>query len=112
LNGCCCGRRSDCWLALRLPNHRGEWARRVPTQILEAGWATVVLFGAIALWSHRPFDGALFLYALGGYPIGRLLLERTREVQDRVLGVRLHGALSLLFVLISFSALAIGCYWK
>ena len=79
LNGCCNGRPSEGWLALYLPDHRGIWKRRIPTQLLEAGWASLLLVGAVVLWSRLPFPGALFLYCLAGYGIGRLGLETTRE---------------------------------
>ncbi len=39
LNGCCAGRPTTARLALYLPNHRGKWCQRVPTQLLEAGLA-------------------------------------------------------------------------
>jgi len=79
LNGCCAGRASSHWLAINLPNHKGEWTRRLPTQLLEALWGTLVLIGAAALWPQRPFPGALFLFAVGGYGAGRIHLEAMRE---------------------------------
>src|SRR5262249_34070419 len=55
LNGCCAGRRSESWVALSLPNHRGEWARRLPVQLFEASWAIVLLIIAMLTWRHLPF---------------------------------------------------------
>jgi phosphatidylglycerol:prolipoprotein diacylglycerol transferase len=84
LHGCCGGRPTDGRLALSLPDHLGTWRRRIPTQILEAGWGLLLLVGAVAVWSHRPFPGAVFLAAAVGYSLGRLVLQPTREIQDRL----------------------------
>jgi phosphatidylglycerol:prolipoprotein diacylglycerol transferase len=98
LNGCCAGHPTDRWLGLRLPDHRGVWERRVPTQFMEAVWAGVVLIGAILLWPRMPFDGALFLYTVVSYSAGRFFLEPTRQEQERVSGLSLHRAMSTMFV--------------
>jgi len=79
LNGCCSGRHSEGRFALWLANQSGERRRRIPNQILEGSWAAVLLAGAVLLWGKLPFPGALFLYLLGGYGAGRLVLESTRE---------------------------------
>ena len=46
---------------------------------MEAAWALILLSGALWVWPRLPFDGALFLYLLGGYGFGRLALESCRE---------------------------------
>lgn len=79
LNGCCGGRPSTSWLALNLPDHRGIWRRRLPTQLLEAAWASVLLTAAFALRGHRPFDGAIICSALLAYGIGRYFLQQLRD---------------------------------
>ena len=43
LNGCCSGRPSEGRWALLLADHRGIQRRRIPTQLLEAGWAALLL---------------------------------------------------------------------
>jgi phosphatidylglycerol:prolipoprotein diacylglycerol transferase len=58
LNGCCSGRPSEGPWAINLPDHRGVRCGRVPTQLLEAGWAVVLLFAATATWRLMPFPGA------------------------------------------------------
>jgi prolipoprotein diacylglyceryltransferase len=108
LNGCCAGHPSEAWFALRLPDHRGIWRRRVPTQLIEAAWGSVLLGGAIALWRHMPFAGALFLYALGGYAVGRLVFEPMREQQEHVARISLHSAISAALVFVSLLSFALA----
>jgi phosphatidylglycerol:prolipoprotein diacylglycerol transferase len=79
LGGCCGGRPSTSWLALKLPDHRGIRRRRWPTQLLEAGWAAVLLIAASGLRGHAPFDGAIFCSALLAYGIGRFFLQKLRD---------------------------------
>jgi phosphatidylglycerol---prolipoprotein diacylglyceryl transferase len=107
LNGCCSGRVTDGWLGLSLPDHRGRWARRMPTQILEGIWGAIVLGGAIVLHDRLPFAGATFLYTVAAYSAGRIALERTRYHQDIAFGVALNGALSTMFIAVSLAAFAI-----
>lgn len=108
LNGCCSGRPSAGRFALRLPNRAGMWERRLPTQLLECAWALLLLAGAVVLWPVAPFEGSLFLYALGGYGLGRLLLESTRDTRDRVAGISLHHGISVLLVAIAATGWAVG----
>lgn len=108
LNGCCSGRPTSGWLGIDLPDHHGVWRRRVPTQILEAGWGLLVLTGAIGIWRILPFSGLLFLYTVGAYGAGRIVLESLRQEQDYVLGVSLHRTLSTAFVAISLVGFAIA----
>lgn len=108
LNGCCAGRPTQGWLGLDLPDHRGVWTRRIPNQFLEAAWGLLALTGAVVLWEHRPFAGALILYALGAYGAGRIVLETARDEPDRVRGVRLQRAISMVFVAVSLTAFAVA----
>ena len=107
LNGCCGGRPNVGWLALYLPNHEGIWQRRIPTQLLEAGWAALLLVGAAILWNWMPFPGALFLSALAGYGIGRFVLESTREEQDRLSKIEIHRAISAVLAAVSLTSFLI-----
>jgi phosphatidylglycerol---prolipoprotein diacylglyceryl transferase len=106
LNGCCAGRPSSGWWGINLPNYKGVWRRRMPLQILEAAWGLFVLAGTVVLWGRLPFAGAAFLYALGTYGAGRIMLESLRDEQDRVLGISLHRAISTGFVAIALCAFA------
>jgi phosphatidylglycerol---prolipoprotein diacylglyceryl transferase len=80
LNGCCHGRPSAAWCSLYLPDGRGNWRHRLPTQCFEAALAAVLLASALLLWHRMPFPGALFLFAVGGYCAGRLVLESLRDL--------------------------------
>ncbi len=103
LNGCCAGRCSNSWLAVRLPNIAGVWDKRIPTQYLEAGWALFLLFSAAAIWRWLTFPGALFLLVVAGYSIGRLVLESTREVRQGVRGFTIHHAISFVLLVLSLT---------
>ena len=65
LNGCCRG------------------TRKIPTSVLEAALACVLLAGALALHGLLAFEGALFLGALAAYPAGRFALDFTRAERWR-----------------------------
>jgi phosphatidylglycerol:prolipoprotein diacylglycerol transferase len=78
MNGCCAGRATSGRLGVWLPDHHGVWRRRIPTPLLEAGWAALVLAGAALAHAGSPFAGAVFLGVLAAYGAGRLLLEPTR----------------------------------
>lgn len=78
LNGCCRGVETTRWFGLRLPDERGNWRRRVPTQLLEAGWASLALVVAVLIGGSLPFAGFLFLAVLAGYGALRLVLDRAR----------------------------------
>jgi prolipoprotein diacylglyceryltransferase len=109
LNGCCSGRAWAGPLAIYLPNQLGIWQKRVPTQLLEIGLASVLLAGAVLLWGHLPFSGALFLYLMAGYGAGRFALEFTRENQARLVGnMTLHQAISVALVASSLTILLVA----
>jgi phosphatidylglycerol:prolipoprotein diacylglycerol transferase len=110
LNGCCAGMPTDRWYGVTLANDRGEWRRRVPTQALEAAWGLAVLLGALAIGSF-PFGGALFLYTVSSYALGRIVLESWREQQDQAFGVRVNRFISLAFATISLVA-ALATVWR
>jgi phosphatidylglycerol:prolipoprotein diacylglycerol transferase len=79
LNGCCAGRPTSSWLGLNLPDHRGVWQRRIPSQLLEMLWATILLTAAVALRDRAPFPGAIICSAIVAYAAGRLMLEPLRD---------------------------------
>lgn len=105
LNGCCAGRPSDVWGSMYLPNYTGVWAQRIPTQILEAVWASVLLAVSILIWHRLPFRGALFLFVVVGYACGRLLLESTRDTRPPGQTFTMHHGISALLIALSIAAL-------
>lgn len=100
LHGCCCGRpMPGCW-SLYLPDHRGNWCHRVPTQVLEAALALLVLLASAAFWNERPFAGAFFLLALATYSAGRFFLQPLRETDERIGPIRVQQGLALCLFLL------------
>jgi prolipoprotein diacylglyceryltransferase len=110
LNGCCAGDATDRWLGFYLPNSRGIWQKRFPTQIFEAGLAGMLLICAVALRHSVPFPGALFLLMSAGYAGGRLLTEFARERKPSKAGFNLAHVISLVICLTCVSSLTI--YWR
>jgi phosphatidylglycerol---prolipoprotein diacylglyceryl transferase len=106
LNGCCCGRPTLGRWGLNLPNHEGVWRRRIPMQMWEAAWGIVVLVGGVMVWRVKPFEGALFSYAVGAYGLGRLVLESFRDKQNWLGGFSVHKAISIGLMAVSISVFA------
>ena len=61
-----------------VPDHFGEWRRRYPTQLIEAGWSVTIL--GVGVWLYAPSDpaGLLFFGSAAAYGFGRLVLELLR----------------------------------
>jgi phosphatidylglycerol:prolipoprotein diacylglycerol transferase len=107
LHGCCGGRPSTAALALYLPDHRGLWCRRLPTQLFEGGWALLILAAAVAMRNHRPFSGALFLSAVAAYGVGRFAIEAMREARPQVGSINLQQILAAVLSLSSTIGLVV-----
>jgi phosphatidylglycerol---prolipoprotein diacylglyceryl transferase len=105
LNGCCAGRPSDSWMAIDLPDLQGQWKKRFPTQLLEAGWAATLLVAGLLIWNALPFDGALFVFIASGYALGRLVMESMRDLKPGPWRFTVHHAISLLIIALSIAAL-------
>lgn len=95
MNGCCVGRPTSSRLGVWLPDQRGVWGRRVPTQLLEAVWAVAVV--AVVLGGHGRLteDGVVFLGVVGAYGMARLVLEPMRAAakRDRRVNLAVSAAL-------------------
>jgi phosphatidylglycerol:prolipoprotein diacylglycerol transferase len=107
LNGCCAGRPTAGVVGLQLPDHRGRWQRRWPTQLLEAAFAIALLLLAATVWGRLPAPGLLFLVVVLIYAIGRAALEATRATIDRVGHVSVNQALSAGLALAALGGLAL-----
>jgi phosphatidylglycerol---prolipoprotein diacylglyceryl transferase len=105
MNGCCSGRETHGPFGLWLPDHRGEWKRRYPTQLFEAGWSVMILSIGVSL--HGPSDppGLLFLGSAAAYGIGRLGLELLRaDAASTALPTRINVAFSAMLAVVSLAA--------
>jgi prolipoprotein diacylglyceryltransferase len=63
---------------LNLPDHHGQWRKRIPTQVLEIIWTTMLLIAALTMRSRAPFAGATFCYAVIAYAVVRCFLQTLR----------------------------------
>jgi phosphatidylglycerol:prolipoprotein diacylglycerol transferase len=103
LNGCCGGRPATGWLALDLPDDRGMWEPRYPTQLIEMTFALLLFAAAFTLRKSAPFPGAILCSAVIAYGAGRFFLERLREDET---GGRDRAAMQTTSVLLLVAALA------
>lgn len=83
LNGCCYGHPTDRWCGVDLPDDRGVWLRRFPSQLAEMAWAVAVLLLMLA-WSvtwhgASPPSGLVACGALALHTAGRLFLQKLRD---------------------------------
>jgi phosphatidylglycerol---prolipoprotein diacylglyceryl transferase len=108
MNGCCAGRETSGVFGVWLPNHRGEWRRRFPTPLLEAGWASVVLAWALATRTDLPFAGATFASVIAAYAAGRLVLDSTREHASVARAWRSNFVISGALLLVAVAVLVSG----
>jgi prolipoprotein diacylglyceryl transferase len=106
LNGCCGGRPSEAWFALSLPDHHGNWQRRIPTQLMEMAFALLLFSAALALRDAAPFPGAIFCLVLAGYAAGRWVLESMRDDETGGWDKMTMQATSALLVLAALIGLA------
>jgi phosphatidylglycerol:prolipoprotein diacylglycerol transferase len=78
MNGCCGGRPTSGWLGMWAPDVQGRWERRVPTQVLEAGWAALILVGVVVGGNVLQADGAVFVVVVATYCAGRVAFHAMR----------------------------------
>ena len=98
LNGCCHGVKS----ASKLTMHG-----MVPIQLIESAWVLILAIALFLLIKYRliknRFDGMIFLLGVGGYCIGRFIIDFWR--QEDILFLRLKpGQIASLVVLIGVLA--------
>jgi phosphatidylglycerol---prolipoprotein diacylglyceryl transferase len=87
LQGCCSGRPTRGRFGIQLTDAYGVRARRVPTQLLDAAWAAILLAALLLAVGHLP-AGACFFLGSVLYGCGRLITDFTRQERPR------HGRLS------------------
>jgi prolipoprotein diacylglyceryltransferase len=98
-NGCCVGRESAGWLAIRQHDVHGIYRRRVPAQWIEIAWWLLACAGLAWLWPLHPPGSAGFA-VLGWYGVGRFWIEPLREQPDVVLGrVRINQLVAALLAI-------------
>ena len=78
LGGCCAGRPTHGPFGIRLADVHGIRVRRVPTQLLDAGFAALLLAALLATAGHVA-AGTLFYAAAALYGGGRFLTDFTRQ---------------------------------
>jgi phosphatidylglycerol---prolipoprotein diacylglyceryl transferase len=101
LNGCCCGRPSNTWFSIYLPNAQGVWQKRIPSPCLESIWAATLLALSLLFLPRIPFHGALFLFVASGYAAGRILLESFREYATGSSKFNVHHAISVAIIVLA-----------
>ncbi len=106
LQGCCAGRPSQSWLAIKMPNAQGVWCRRLPFPLFEVCVAAVTLT-VCTEFLGKASGGCLFLGSLAMYASGRWLLEPTREKVDRVRGWSVHRIISTMLVALALTGILV-----
>jgi prolipoprotein diacylglyceryltransferase len=101
-NGCCVGRESRGWLALRQHDTAGVYRRRVPAQWLEIGWWLLAGLGLVWLWPRGFPAGSYALGVLAWYGLGRVWLEPLRAASDLLCGrVRVDRVVAALLAVVA-----------
>lgn len=109
LGGCCAGRLTASRWGLWSSDRR-LGARRVPTQLLEAGLAAAIAAAAwIAIWAGRPHPaGTVFVAAVAAYTLGRQLLFPLRDVPRQTLHGRTITLILAAVVLVAAVAVVVS----
>ena len=100
-NGCCVGRDSDRWYALRQHDIHGVYRRRIPAQWLEIAWWILVCAGLLWLWPRQLPTGCYAFAVLGWYGLGRVWFELLRRHTDVVFGLRLNQVVAALLAIVA-----------
>ena len=76
MNGCCGGRPTEGPIAMALPDVHGVVRRRIPTQLIEAGWGVAVLLATLPVPWPAGGRGVVVVLSYSG---ARLATRRWRE---------------------------------
>lgn len=79
LNGCCYGHETGHWCGVDLPDSHGVWRRRFPVQLMEMGWAAIMLLVVLAWRNFSPPPGLMAVLAFVIHAAGRLVLQKLRD---------------------------------
>jgi phosphatidylglycerol:prolipoprotein diacylglycerol transferase len=87
--GCCYGKPTDSWLGMYMPDTRGTWMTRYPTQLMSSAANLLIFFFLLGFEHYRirrlgrpedwPFDGFLFLLYVELYCLKRFSVEFLRH---------------------------------
>jgi prolipoprotein diacylglyceryltransferase len=100
-NGCCVGRDSDAWFALRQHDVQLIYRRRIPAQWLEIVWWLLACAGLIWLWPRHLRPGSYALTVLGWYGLGRVWLEPLRRQPAMLFGLRITRVVAALVAVVA-----------
>lgn len=113
------GEYTDSLFAMRLPvsavrsheitetmaAHIADGAVQVhPTFLYECLWNLLVLGAMLLIWKYKQFEGEIALVYLGGYGLGRSVIEGFRTDQLHLPGTQIPVSQLLAVVLVVFSA--------
>lgn len=108
MNGCCSGRETHGPFGVWLPDDRGEWKRRYPTQLFEAAWSATILIVGLLLYQPSIPPGLLFLGSAAAYGIGRLGLELLRaDAASTALPTRINVGFSVTLAVVCIAAFVV-----
>ena len=107
--GCCCGRPTASRWGVWSSDRRPLGARRIPTQLIESGFAVVVgAAAAFVVLRYGPARGAWAVAALATYTMGRQGILRMRDTQKSRLGGLVTAAIAAVVLVINIILLALG----
>lgn len=113
------GEYTDSLFAMRLPEaavrpheiteaiaaHAADGAIQVhPTFLYESVWSLLVIAVMLFVWKYKQFEGEIGLVYLGGYGLGRSVIEGLRTDQLYLPGTQIPVSQLLAAVLVVFSA--------
>lgn len=107
--GCCCGRPTASRWGVWSSDRRLIGSRRIPTQLVEAGFTLVVgLATLVAVLTWGAAGGAWFIAGLAAYTIGRQGILRWREERKSSRAGLLTVAVAVLVLVIDLGLVAAG----
>ncbi len=78
-----------------------------PTFLYESAWNLLIFVLLLLLWKHKKFNGEVILLYLGGYGLGRALIEGIRTDTLLIPGTALRVSQVLAILLVVFSVVTV-----